>query len=249
MVSDRSTQSVTIADKNTIRSAGLFPPASLAYHVASIRESLFGINQGRMEFAEEQSFVRENWDAIVDMFSPERRAATHERLSTLGRERLKRELAPWPSAILDFELFLQSKGLTRESREAPDGALGRRLMQYAGDIVCVKIDSEDGWRLTVSDRINRPDAEYHIGTIRKYLLGDVKTKLAFQEWFIFAGANWEAIVELFSASKREDSHRSLQPIEAETRRQRQIAKDRQKAQIEEFARRLKLMPQEGQEQK
>jgi hypothetical protein len=244
MVSDRGHQSVTISDKNTLRPYGILPPAPAVYDVPLISELLFGIGPKRLEFFDQKVFVHANWDAIVAMFSPESREATHQRLSFLGRERVKRTLNPWPPVILDFERFLQSIGLTCEAREAPDGALGERLMQYNSETVCVKVASKGGWQLTIADRISHPDTWYDIRTIRRMLLGDVESKLPFLEWFAFARANWEAVVAIFRPAEREETHRRLRPLEEETRRRLQLHRDQQTAQVEQITKLLGQLPKQ-----
>jgi hypothetical protein len=242
MVLDRSQRSVTIADKNTPLSHAIFPASPVDYHVPSIRESLFGIPASPMAFEDQKEFVRAHWDAIVAMFSSESRQATHERLALQGRERLKRTLKPWPPVIVDFENFLKSKGCECDMREAPDGALGERIMLYHNDVLNVKVASEGGWQLTFAERGTRPDTWYHLSAIRRLLLGDIETKFPFTEWFLFASTNWNLITALFTPDRREESHRQLQPLEAEARRRRQLAREQQAAQLEEFAKRARQRP-------
>jgi hypothetical protein len=241
MVSDRGHRSVRIADKNTVRAHGVLPPAPATYDVSLINEFLVGIGARELEFFDQKVFLHANWEAIVAMFSLEQREATFQRLSALGRERLKRILNPWPDVILDFEKFLKSMGLTCQLREAPDGALGERLMQYHGDKLNVKVTSKGGWQLTIADSLCRPDTWYDIRTIRKMLWGYVDP-VSFKEWFAFARENWKAIAEMFAVGQADEIHRYLQPLEEENRQRLQLTRDRQEAKIEQLT---KLLAQPG----
>jgi hypothetical protein len=242
MLCDRGHLWVTVADKNTLRSLWNLPPEPVEYNATSIRELLVGVDQKLIDFSEQKEFVRANWNAIVAMFSPEHRQATHQRLSFLGRERLKRAIKPWPQVITSFEAFLKGLGFICENREASDGALGDRLMQYTDEAVMVKIASAGGWQLTIADKVNRPDDWYDIRTFRRMLLPDLKSKFPFTEWFPFAQANWDAIVGLFAPTSQKDSHQLLQPLEKEVRANIQLFRDQQKTKMEELFKKMDPKP-------
>jgi|GEM_PF-2720745 len=244
MVSDRGDQAVSISDKNTLRAVGIFPPAPPVYDVPLISESLFGIAPKRLEFFDQKVFVHANWEAIVAMFRPESREATHRRLQFLGRERLKRRLPPWPRVILEFESYLKSIGLACEVREAPEGALGDHLMQYGNDSIGVRMASKGGWALSVSDKTSRPEIGYSIFTIRNLLAVNLESELSFPEWFAFARTNWDAILAIFSPANKEENHRRLVPLEEEIQRRLQLRREQQDALTAQLAEKIRQLPKQ-----
>ena len=220
LVHDRGDQSVFVADKHTLRPPGILPPFPLQYDVNLIREMVTGAATERMGYHDQKEFVRAKWNEIAAMFGPDRRVATHERLNMLGRERFKRSIGDWPTPILEFEKFLQDKGLQCQKREAPDGALGDRLMVYTGAGLSVRIDSKGGWRLLFADTVGKPEAWYDVHTLRRATSTSNETLIKFQEWFTFAANYWDAILAMFQPSERERSHQRLAPLEEETRKRR-----------------------------
>jgi hypothetical protein len=234
MVSDRGAESINISDKHTLVRRGFMPPGPASYNVELIVEFLRGAALTEMKLFDQKAFVCDNWSAIVGMFGPTNRETTHSRLSELAKERAKRIFSPWPPAILEFEEFLKKRGLIIEIREAPDGALGDRLMQYTSDRIEVRIASKDGWQLSISDKAGRPGVWYNIHTIRKFILPSADPKLPFAEWFAFAKTNWDSILEIFALDDADETHRRLEPLEQETQNRRQRVLEQQLAQMEQI---------------
>jgi hypothetical protein len=193
----------------------------------------------RMTYTDQKTFARANWNQIVAMLGPDRRDETHKRLNLLGRERFKRSVGDWPPAILEFEKFLQDKGLECQKREAPDGALGDRDMVYAGAGLSVRIDSTGGWRLLFADAAWKPDAWYDIHTLLRVLPARSESLFSFQEWFTFAANHWDEICAMFQPSERERSHQRLGPLEEETRRRRAEVRAQREAQMEELSKKAR----------
>lgn len=231
LICDRKEYGVYVADKHTLRPTGILPPAPAQYDVDLIRELLSGEISAPMDYADQKAFTRAHWSEITAMFAHSRREATHQQLKVLADERMKRTFNPWPPAILEFETFMQANGMTCQTREAPKGIMGTRLMEYTGPRVNVRIDSTGGWRLLFADAAGPVDTWYDIVTLKGALPGGHPSSIKFPEWFTFAASHWDAICRMFDASQRDATHPRLAPLEEETRKRRAEFRAEQDARI------------------
>jgi hypothetical protein len=216
MALDRGDLSVTITDRHFIPPdlRGLTTTKNI--DVSLIRDLIEGgAVKPPLKFDESMKFVQANWGTIETIFSPQHREETHRQLQLLARERLKQALPAWPEVILDFEQFLQERRFVCTAHEAPDRALGDRILVYENDVVRVRITSRDGWRFSIAASVGTPIGGFDIRTIRTFLRSD-QQKFQFCDWFAFARENWQSIVELFLPPIRQRVFPSLEPLERET---------------------------------
>lgn len=81
LASDRSVWAVDIADAGQ---------PDEWYDVAIIRDLLVGSGEDILPLPDQITFIRTNWQAILDCFNPVQCKETHARLSSLRMERAKR---------------------------------------------------------------------------------------------------------------------------------------------------------------
>jgi len=156
------------------------------------------------------------WQDLLDAFSPSRREATHARLHRLGRARMIRILPSWCDAALKLETFLIAHGMAFQVRFAPEGSFGERLMQYADDVIgvritCGRMDSGRHWDVAVAD-VARFDTWYGISLIRCLIERTGDRTMSLDRTFEFLPENWEPIRDLFSASRRDATHARLKEL-------------------------------------
>jgi hypothetical protein len=84
---DRAYWMVLIGDAGSYRDTG--------YDPAVLREALGLAGGDSTEIEEDVTIVVTHWDRIRDLFAPERRAETHDRLDTLRKQRVHRLFPGW----------------------------------------------------------------------------------------------------------------------------------------------------------
>lgn len=211
------------------------------YDAIMLRDLILGVGPtDELSLAEQVSIVKAIWQDVVNGFSPSRRDATHAQLARLRDEFDRRALPAWPDAVVELELFLIERGLTCVHREAPEGTKGPRLMQYADDVISVRITcgapgASEGWRVRIADSA-RPDTWYDISLIRSLLeerddfrkaLTDCmlliwKVWVKLSAWedrrlpkprdFEFVKEYWTLIRREFSDERREATHARLREL-------------------------------------
>lgn len=185
------------------------------YQVSLIAKLLSDRNDEMMSFSQQLEFAEAHWLEIGQCLDERHQAETHDRLTVLAKERAKRMFPAWADAVLDLESFLIEKGLACQSREAPEGSFGDRLMQYADASIGVRITctQETGWRIAIAD-MSRPADWYDVALIRCALEGTEDKKLIYAKRFLFVKECWTQIPDLFSDQCRESTHARLQQLRA-----------------------------------
>ena len=122
-----------------------------------------------------------------------------------------------PEPIMDFELFLVSKGMDCQRREGPDSAVfGNRLLQFGNERVGVRLVLDrSAWTVQVSDAIGHPQEWYDGALLCSFLLGTEKEAILVAEQVACLKANWSTILSCFDPTQREDTHSRLSLLRKE----------------------------------
>jgi len=127
----------------------------------------------------------------------------------------------WPEVVRDFEGFLTKEGLMFQQRLEDQAAYGNKLLQYGNADILVRIVSDrDIWYIEVAEANTQPNEWYDAAIVRDLLIGSGEDVLSFTEQMDFIRTNWEAIVQCFGLTRREESHNQLATLRTERVRRR-----------------------------
>jgi hypothetical protein len=129
----------------------------------------------------------------------------------------------WPKAVVDFEAFLESKGLLCEDRFV-QGIMDNKIVQYGNEDIKIQIACDRsvwGIEVTHSAFVTKTWKEHpaiviskswDLGLIRSLLCKANGAAWTLDEQFAFTKANWNAILDLFSSQNREETSKQLERL-------------------------------------
>jgi hypothetical protein len=124
-----------------------------------------------------------------------------------------------PSAVVEFERFLDALGLVCEVHRGPDQVFfGNRIVQYGRDgvDVGVRIVSDRSiWSIDIAETATRPGDWYDVAIIRDLLLELGDDVMPLDDQIAFAEANWSAIIDCFDSKRRAETHVRLARLKKE----------------------------------
>jgi hypothetical protein len=125
----------------------------------------------------------------------------------------------WPETIEDFERFLTSAGLVRQQdiKKAP---FGNKLLQYGNTIAVQIIRDRNDWFIRIAEPVTHPNIWYPISLIQELLKGGAETGPAIADEIDYVRRNWDAILRVFDAEHREQTHDRLYKLGREGVRKR-----------------------------
>src|ERR1700743_1849373 len=84
--------------------------------------------------------------------------------------------------ISSFEAFLESVGLKCARREAPENAMGYRIIEYAGAGIVIQLTWEKGfWDLRIADGTMATNVWYDARLFTYLLGGQAQPEMSFEE--------------------------------------------------------------------
>ena len=110
--------------------------------------------------------------------------------------------------IVELEEFLGSKGLNLVLRK-DYGINGDRIIEYAAKDITVQISCDKGiWGILVADPLVLPQKSYDVDLLNDLL--DIGGHLeTFQVQVVFFKNKWNEVSNLFTGSRKEESHSQL----------------------------------------
>jgi hypothetical protein len=126
----------------------------------------------------------------------------------------------WPNAVTDFEVFLKKEGLVCCEREVAQ-VFDNKFVQYENADIAVRVVCDRSfWVIQVADVPIRVNGWYDTAILRDLLIGSGEDVLLLPEQIKIIETNWSAILDRFSAAKREDTRARLERLENERMKRR-----------------------------